>query len=92
MRFANIREALLWGGRKYKTKKDLVREVENLWETVDKLYTKVNQLDTITIHHHDNQNFCDKYNLHDVVVALLNHTGTSPRARVPVELELKDEG
>ena len=89
--FKNIREVLLWNGRKFKTKKDLVREIENLWKIVDKLYTRVDRLETISIHHYDNRHCWDGHKLHDVVIALLDHTGTRPKARHPLVLEAKDD-
>lgn len=88
MNFNNIREVLTWGTKKrLKCKKDIIRNIDELWETCDKIHTKVDHLETIRVHKHDNYNCYSGYPLHDVVIALLQHTGMDLKKRHSLSLE-----
>ena len=78
MNFDNIWGALSHFSREKhfpRSKRALREEILSLHRRVDSLATTVEQLGTICIHKYDNRNCWDGHGLHDVVIALLEHTG-----------------
>lgn len=92
MKFRNITEMLTWGRTgQVKRKKDIIRNIDEQWALLDKLHTKIDSLETICIHKYDNRNCWDGHNLHDVVIALLQHSGMELKKRHSLSLEDKNE-